>query len=291
MTFGIDHVFLTRFNLPSEGAESLIRAREDWLVQRVELFQRYTLPSMAAQTCRDFSWIVYFDPESPAWLKQLAASCADRGVFVPLYRTRVDPEALVADIRSVTGAQGRELLTTNLDNDDGLSNDFVARLQSAPVRGPRTAVYLRHGLIKSPDGLFFRDDPVNAFCSVREAWADEPLTCWTDWHNMLDRHMPVIRVAGGPAWLQVIHTNNVSNRVRGRLVSPAAYRSTFGALVEDAIAPTRARLARDTLVDRPGRALREWSRGTVKKAIVTVGGKKGLDRVKLVRERISARSQ
>ncbi|MCU1424755.1 MAG: hypothetical protein JWM51_1046, partial [Microbacteriaceae bacterium] len=69
MSAEADHVLLTRFNLPSAGVESLIRAQEGWLRTRVELFERYCVPSVLAQTSSSYRWLIYFDPESPQWLK------------------------------------------------------------------------------------------------------------------------------------------------------------------------------------------------------------------------------
>ena len=33
----------------------------------MELFERYTLPSVVAQTCQDFVWIILIDGDSPQW--------------------------------------------------------------------------------------------------------------------------------------------------------------------------------------------------------------------------------
>lgn len=59
------HVLMTRFNLATPGRESAIRNRPGWLAQRFDLFERYCLPSVAAQTVRDFKWIIYFDKDTP----------------------------------------------------------------------------------------------------------------------------------------------------------------------------------------------------------------------------------
>ena len=64
----VDHVLLTRFNLPSAGAESIVRAKDGWLRARIELFRRFCLPSVLRQTRQDFKWIIYLDPQSPDWL-------------------------------------------------------------------------------------------------------------------------------------------------------------------------------------------------------------------------------
>ena len=89
MTANLDHVLLTRFNLPSKGHESLVRAQENWLKNRVMLFERYCLPSVLAQTCRSFSWIIYFDPESPVWLLDWVRSHEQWGYFNPYFREEV----------------------------------------------------------------------------------------------------------------------------------------------------------------------------------------------------------
>lgn len=277
---GVDHVFLTRFNLPSAGVESLIRARENWLRERIELFERYTVPSIRAQTCQNFRWIVYFDPHSPRWLLDRVDKHVAAGTLVALFRESVPHEALYADLRTVVGSLGDQLLTTNLDNDDGLAVDFVARLQAVRATTERTAVYLRHGLIKSPAGLYRRRDQLNAFCSVRESW-DEPMTCWADWHNRLGRHMPVLSVGGPPAWLQVVHDNNVSNRVRGRLTTPNIAHAGFGELIRDVPRPTAAERCRDLVVEGPRRALRDSARIIGKRAVLAIGDKEALDRLKL----------
>jgi hypothetical protein len=288
-TAAVTHVLLTRFNLPTPGPESLIRAREGWLQTRWELFTTYTVPSVRAQTVQDFHWLVYVDTESPEWLLQGIAAHEAEGLYRPLYRTAVSAEDLRADIADVVGERRELLLTTNLDNDDGLARDFVARLQAAPrPAGSRQAVYLTNGVIRSGDRLYLRVDRNNAFCSVRETW-DEPVTCWHDWHVLLGQHMPVVEVGGPPAWLQVVHGTNVSNRVHGRLVSPRGLHARFPGLLADVPEPSRSRVLLDAAVLAPARTARDAVRAGGKAVVMKVLGKGGLDRVKLVISRVRHR--
>ena len=275
-----DHVILTRFNLPSVGVESLIRAHDGWLRARVELFEHYCLPSVRAQSDLDFSWIIYFDPESPAWLMEWIDTQRDEGIFHPVFRASVSTPQLLSDIGELIGTPRSWLMTTNLDNDDAIALDFVARLHAIAPPTERTAVYLSNGLIASQDDLYLRTDRHNAFCSVIEPW-DRPVTCWADWHNRLSLQMSARSIGGPPAWLQVIHGSNVSNRVRGRLVSPAAYRGLFGNLLAEAPAPGRSKIARDRIVTGPARFTRETVRATAKWGAVRLFGTSGLDRIKL----------
>lgn len=282
----VDHVLLTRFNLPSVGAESYVRAAEGWLRERVELFERYCLPSVRNQTRTDrLAWLVYLDPESPAWLKARVSEWAGQSPMTPLYRAEVPRHALVADLRRVSRVDGRILVTTNLDNDDGLAADFSARVRSAVGAGLPTgpsAVYVDHGLILGSNArTYLRRDPVNAFCSVAETW-DDPVTCWSAWHNELGRLMPEIHVDGPPGWLQVIHGRNVSNRVRGRLTSPASHTASFPGLIDDLDDPTALARLQELLL-QPSRQVREVVRRAVKRLLLAMGGRAALERAHVVR--------
>jgi hypothetical protein len=282
VTVPVSHVLLTRFNLPSRGHESFVRAKDNWLRDRVQLFERYCLPSVRAQTCQDFSWLVYFDPASPGWLVDWVRGHQAQGHFRPVFREEVPATDLLADIRAAVPDPSRgDLLTTNLDNDDSLADDFVARVQEADGTGPRAAIFIADGLIIRGQHVFGRVDTYNAFCSVRETWA-QPVTCWSAWHNLLPQHMPTVVLRGGPGWLQVVHGSNVSNRVRGQRVRPSAYDRQFPGILTGLPEPTAWDFAQDALVGRPARVLRESGRAVAKSTVERLFGRDGLDRAKLI---------
>ncbi|GAA5083489.1 hypothetical protein GCM10025760_00170 [Microbacterium yannicii] len=274
----IDHVLLTRFNLPSGGSEARIRASETWLANRWSLFERYCAPSVAAQTTSP-EWIIYFDPESPEWLRAAIAPYVESGLFTPMYRAEVSREELLLDVCTVASGHGRMLVTTNLDNDDGLAADFAERVQRAVDFADRRAVFLVNGIIKSNAGVYRRRDPDNAFCSVAEPW-DDPVMCWSDWHLMLRRNMPVVEVGGSPGWLQVVHGENVSNRVRGTLTTPQPWRDLFPGALEDVTPPRRTALLRDRLISAPARTFRDEGRSAARRVAIAILGKDGMQRAK-----------
>lgn len=278
----VDHVLLTRFNLPTAGRESQVRAQAGWLRDRVELFERFCLPSVRAQTSENFHWIVYFDPESPSWLLEMIPRLAGDGGFVPIFRESVNHAELLADLTKVVGTPRNRLVTTNLDNDDGLAMDFSERLQmEASIPTGRTAIYFSRGLILNGKNLYSRNDRRNAFCSVVESW-DEPVTCWADWHNLLGKSMPVREIAGSPAWLQIVHGGNVSNRVRGKMVSSVRYLRSFPIIPPGVGYPSHRALRWENLAAAPARYLGELGRSTAKWLMLMVLGKDGLSRVKEV---------
>lgn len=278
-TAPMDHVILTRFNLSTPGPESLVRAREGWLRERVDLFERYTVPSILRQSVHDFRWIVYLDPESPRWLLERLTPHIESGLFTPLYRESVIWGDAADDVRALTRARGSLLLTTNLDNDDALAGDFVERLQRLARLHRHAALFLRSGLIVHGDNVYLCRDDENAFCSVVESW-DTVQTAWRDWHTLLHRHFPVVTDGGPPAWLQVVHGGNVSNRVRGLRVSPDPHRTRFAEALTGVTTPRPVALATDLLVRTPLRMTREAARRTTKEALLRVVGKDGLERLK-----------
>lgn len=277
----MDHAVLTRFNLPSSGAESVIRADQRWLRQRVELFERYCLPSVEGQTAKGFGWLVYFDPDSPGWLlDRIAQWSSATTVLHPLFRPSVTRPELLADLASTIGQHHDLLATTNLDNDDAIATDFIERLQAAPRTPERRALFLAEGIIRRDRRVYARRDPDNAFCTVREPW-EGAATCWSEWHNLLSATMPTHVIDGPPAWLQVVHTSNVSNRVRGRLTSPAPHRHLFPGALDDVPEPSVVARLTDALLTAPARSGAEVLRTVVKNVLLHLAGKGGLDRVKL----------
>lgn len=204
----------------------------------------------------------------------------EQGLFRPLYRSAVDTATLVSDLAEAVADKGDFLVTTNLDNDDGLAADFSERIRAVAADAPRAALYVTKGLIKSGACVYLRTDRRNAFVSVRESW-ESPVTAWSEYHNEYYRVMPTIEVGGPPGWLQVVHGNNVSNRIRGRLVAPGAYRPLFPGLIDDLDHPGLIALVKDLLVAQPFRTARDGFRAGARRAGLRLLGKDGYSQAKL----------
>ena len=190
----------------------------------------------------------------------------------------------------MTGGNASRLITSNLDNDDAIAIDFVERLQkAAPERG-RTAIYLAHGVIKSKSHLYLKADKTNAFASVADDWPPSYF-CWSDWHTMLGKSMPTLELHGEPAWLQVVHGRNVTNRIRGRLTSPSKYVHLFPGLLDEIATPKPLEYITDTLVARPRRFARESARIIAKNILRRLLGKESLDRTKVLLASLRGRSK
>lgn len=79
----------------------------------------------------------------------------------------------------------------------------------------------------------------------------------------------------------MVHGSNVSNRVHGKRVAPAAYAGSFPGLLEDLGTPTRADLLRDRLILGPSRLGREKFRAVAKSVVEATSGRNRIDQVKV----------
>ena len=288
-TLLIDHAILTRFNLPSPDYEERLRNRPRWLEERFKLFERYCLPCVAQQSSTNFKWIIYFDPASPAWAREIIRNYERQGLFYPRFRAEVPRNDLLSDIRQLFPVRSSSLLTTNLDNDDMITKDFVHRLQAYAVDDTdrRVGLNFPRGYTYA-EGRFYRHvDKSNAFASMLEPW-NGAITIWCDWHTRLARHAILTQVDKLPAWAQVIHGRNVSNRVRGWLVDPAIPLTVLAVPAAEVQCVNFFERALDFGKYLLLRSPREAGRFILKSLFLVLLPKEGLHRVRLLMARVTS---
>ncbi|MDE3078461.1 MAG: hypothetical protein KGI94_00345 [Paracoccaceae bacterium] len=229
MARDFEHVVMTRFNLATPGREHVLRNRAGWLEERFDLFERYCLPSIAAQSVTDFHWIIYFDEATPDAFRQRIERCRKVAPFVPYYTGPLETFDLPRTLHETFGFRPDHLLTTRLDNDDALAIDYVARVQAEVRRqGLRLGGYnVLNGFILAHGALYQIAHRSNAFFSFLAPYEENVTTAASIKHMELAKHAPVIQIDGPGGWLQVVHGGNVSNKIRGTRVSPEAAAGRF----------------------------------------------------------------
>ena len=218
------HIIMTRFNLATPGREFALRTQPGWLAERFDLFERYCLPSIAAQTTRDFHWIIYFDEATPDVFRERVEAARKVFPFVPYYTGLFPSTGWRDSVLETFSPKTRLLLTTRLDNDDALANDFVARLHDwVEANDHRLGAYnFQNGLIRQGSAVYAIKHRSNAFFSWLEDVSPELRTAPSIQHMKIAQEGPVFQKSGEPGWMQVVHESNVSNKVRGWRVPPAA---------------------------------------------------------------------
>ncbi len=223
----LEHYLLTKFNV--RRVEVGTRPDRDWLDHRFELFERYCLPSVAGQTCQDFTWLIRWDEEgmSDEHRRRLRAHETD------LPNLRLVPERLSFQMvigRSLKGWRRKRLLTTRLDNDDALGRDAVAVLQSEARGGRLEFLNLPLGYcLEHPSGrMTLTEQPHNPFISLAEDVRREaPHTAVCVNHHEAEELAPIRQVGAARSWLQVVHDRNLYNYAIGSPCEPPDLGSLF----------------------------------------------------------------
>lgn len=226
----VKHFLLTRFNVAAPGREQAIRLRPGWLAGRFDLFRDYCLPSVAAQTRQDFEWLVFFDVRTPEEYRRVISELQTVYPFRAELTAFFEMDKIAPQLVSAT-EDADWLLTTRLDSDDVLAVDHMARLRAAvrPAR-PRAINFSEGAILSIADAqprLYRVRDDANPFASLLEAMGPDVRTIWGEKHVDIDRLAPLEQVGEAPAWIQVVHGSNVSNRIKGRRVSLDSYSDLF----------------------------------------------------------------
>ena len=228
-----EHVILMRFNVrtkhAAEARDSAIRSERDWLDRRFDLFERICLPTIVGQSAKNFSLHVYFD-------SQTADKYIDRFKFITVGLPCIvlntcdffDAEVASAGVSRRLAGVTRFVLTTRLDNDDGLHCDFVRNVQ-AEVRQGGEAINFPYGLVLAEGAMYRSKQDSNAFISVLEP-RDDLKTVLQVSHNQLSKRFVIRNVTTKPMWLQHVHGGNVSNKIRGKRLPASALPEGFDSI-------------------------------------------------------------
>jgi hypothetical protein len=211
------HVVLTRFNVLTAvtGATDVVAL--DWLRARLDLFETYCLPSMQAQSGR-CTWLVFFDARTPDEVRERIEVHSG---YSPVWVDGVLDDARVVQYVAELLPQGWDtLVTTRLDNDDGVAVDFLARIQQEAAGRDGVFLNFPFGYQCVSGRLYYYVHLANPFLSFVERRDPEgheqvPITVMSGNHDQVRRTKRLRQVWSPPMWLQVIHGGNVINELVG----------------------------------------------------------------------------
>jgi hypothetical protein len=209
----IQHLVLTRYAQKGLWYDDF---SADWLEDRLNVFSRYCVPSMAQQTASDFSWLVFCDETLD---RDRLDAIEERAAAVPQFKLVLTSHEkgvrLPNAIRPLIDEDTDVLITTRLDNDDGLHKETIAVLQSylpAFVNSPHP-----RWVVNFPRGYRYDAETGRAFAAVwlhgafmsmfekMRPGKREFRNIYKVRHNWLHHTMPLHFDESIPAWLQVIH--------------------------------------------------------------------------------------
>ncbi|MFR7649013.1 MAG: glycosyltransferase [Alistipes sp.] len=101
------HFIITRFNLNlyAQDKHDLPTRTDRWLEHRFEVFERYCLPSVAAQTSGNFTWLCLFDAATPeSCRRRIEGYKARCPQFEAVYYTAAQAANLTENLRTTIAA-------------------------------------------------------------------------------------------------------------------------------------------------------------------------------------------
>lgn len=231
------HFLQTRFNLYLALRETVCPTEESyqaWCAERAELFLAVTLPSVLQQTNQDLDWLVYFDVERNAAVDRVLEALEPHPRIHPIFydgRGR-HPTELIGRARLGVAARTDEgtevVVTTKLDSDDGLHQDYVevigARARRLALTDIASGVALNctFGALMVGGRFFAFPYDHNPYLALVEVVGTPMRTAMTIQHHQVHRRVPVTQVIHGqPLWLQVVHSRNAFNKARVGLLELA----------------------------------------------------------------------
>lgn len=216
------HIITTRFNVPTkiwtvtrEGTKPL---SDEWMNDRFEIFRKYCLLSFQNQSNKNFTWLVFFDVNTPEiYLSEIEKIKQDFPTFHPFFVE--DFEAMTKKsleiIPSFFSEDTKFLISTDIDNDDLLHQDFVATVQDNFQPKHNFVIDLKKGLqlTKTSEKKAF----INVFYMVANPFISLVENKSSFGTVMKEKHLAYrdyplyTSYDTEPRFIQFIHANNLVN--------------------------------------------------------------------------------
>lgn len=202
------HFILTRFNLGIYDKDSAYADKvgnpAGWMAHRMELFERYCLPTFLKQTCQNFTWVIAFAPETPREIILKYDYIENVQIIYEqphLWLRKQKPET-------------DWLITSRMDNDDQYSRHFVEMIQAAFDEKEEIIdiMYQVVDLKTKEHYPSYRRRNNSPFLSLVEPWTHEPMTAMGRPHTNMVELYPSRRLENILAF-QLIHDRNICNKI------------------------------------------------------------------------------
>jgi hypothetical protein len=213
------HLLITRFNLKNpdwkftKNNDTLLD--DQWMKERIKLFQNYCLPSVVNQTCKDFKWLIFFDNTTDNFFKNEIQNIVQEYNNIMIFYINGMPEFNSSILKYVSEntKDKHYLITSRIDNDDCIHRGFIAEIQSLFNQQDFLAIDFTEGytLQIEPEVILGKKNHIfNPFISLIEK-NENPKTVWHYVHNMWKKEQRIIQIDGKRVWMSVIHEKNKVN--------------------------------------------------------------------------------
>lgn len=179
-----------------------------WVDYRMNLLQKYCVPSVLAQTCQDFDWWFLVNRSFPGLTGEHIELLSRFGqildIDAPWNETQPEVGSLLADKYN-----NQWVCSTRLDSDDMLSTTFMEKLKQK-VYEKEQWISFEYGYIMKDGYAALRKYNVNPFVSYVE-FATPLKTVFHVAHNVANRSNIPFNLIPEIGWAQIDHGDNIKN--------------------------------------------------------------------------------
>jgi Putative rhamnosyl transferase len=215
------HFLVTRFNLrvdswhQTKNGEAVLT--EDWLEKRFYLFENFCLPSVRNQDNQHFLWCIYLDENTPVSYQERISALTKEYINIRIFYingAEALNSSLVSFIKAQVDSDDKYIITTRLDNDDMIHQDFIAVIQSLFVPADKCVIDMQNGyqLCIESDFAELRNykNRFNPFISVIENLSGFE-TVFSKPHFEWSQVSNTIEYKDSNLWCEIIHDTNKLN--------------------------------------------------------------------------------
>jgi len=241
------HLLFTRFNLPYKSTKikpyipRVVEMSKEfandprWLSDRLDFFETYCLPSARGQTIQNFKWYLLFSDMTADKFDYRLGQYVSENTKVS-YNYLGDHDIVYDEMAyqiQKAKQEGEDLdyiITTNLDCDDGISENFMEEVQNN-FDGKKEFLNIPEGFIYDTriEKAFTRRSDHSPFRSfvqpvsdidedlpIEDLYKHDKHTIYARIHGDSKSMAPIRQVETSARWLQLIHTENLTNKIARR---------------------------------------------------------------------------
>lgn len=218
------HYLITRFNVRINSMKTKqldkkdICVDPDYLKNRFAIFEKYTVPSVINQTCKNFEWIVLFCYDTPIEFKNKISDMQEKKYFTPIYIKDDDNQAsIISNYIKKDNANG--YVISRIDNDDALNVEYIEEVQNYISNTD-----FDNFVISFPNGIQYELEkkiaskyyfPSNHFLTLCQLSREGDLLNIFDYNHMDISNNFTIKYAceNKLLWMEIVHASNITNRM------------------------------------------------------------------------------
>lgn len=217
-----DHYLITRFNLRNpewdvtKNNGTLLT--DDWMENRMWLFENFCFPSIISQKNKNFTWLLFLDQTTTPKFKTRIENLTVTYPFIKLFfidgMSQFQPS--IKSHISETSSKPF-LITTRIDNDDCAHVDYIDEIQKRFSEQEFQAIDIVKGYSLQIEPQFIlgkKEHVFNPFISLIER-NSQPQTVWSNDHTSWKKETRIQQISDKRLWMSIIHEKNKVNEFDG----------------------------------------------------------------------------